>query len=109
MMLLVWEWFKRWWKWLGIAAALIAAFFLGRYKKPTPSLDPIRDDAEKKADEKTKQLEEEHQKKIDELTKEHDQQVKKITEDAQKNVEKEKDPQELDDFLKDVGKKVRDS
>jgi hypothetical protein len=109
VLLAVREWLKKGWMWIALAAALVLAFLAGRYKKPTPSSDPIRDNAEKKADEKIKQVEEEHQKQIDAATKGHDQQVEKIIEDAEKNVEKEKDPQELDDFLKDVGKKVRDS
>lgn len=105
-------WLRRWGGWvLGGLAALVAAFALLFRKKaqPLPSPTPERKDAEKKAEELEEQAKDSYDKRVEELNEQLNSDlavlVDKQTDQAK---ELESDPKATNEWLKKVGKDVRE-
>lgn len=115
-LLLVWNWVKRYWKWLLFPIGILL-FLLGRFtiKKPTPVIAPelVRaSEEEKKAREEAEKralaAELERERKLLEINAKHEETLKKMT-DEQKHKAKELEaqPEKLNEFLLEVGKQIR--
>jgi hypothetical protein len=115
-MLKAWLWLKKYWQWLVFPVG-IALFLVGRWtkKKPPEVVAPeLVGAAEVKA-----QAEKEAQKKLEEAEAKKEKQLKAIEDAHAKTINKltaaqldqmaglKKDPDKLNAFLLDVGKKIR--
>lgn len=111
----VWVWVKKYWKYLlfpiGILVGIIG--FIGRRKPEViaPELldaeekeREINEEAEKRLDE----VEEKRRKQVEDVEREHAETIQKLTDEQKEKLEElREDPDELNDFLLEVGKSVR--
>lgn len=111
----VWAWLKANWKWLlfpiGILLLVIGWFSGKRIDVVSPGSVAASDAARKARDEaerKAKEAEAARAKRIEELKKEHDATIQKLTDEQKGKVEELlDDPDELNKYLLDVGKRMR--
>lgn len=108
------EWFKKYWGYVVAGVLAVVAFFIGRkllqkqvVVQPGPSKKQV--DEEKKAEE----LKEQAQEKRELEVKEADKEYKKVVETQTKHIEAitaevQEDPDKTNDFLKSVGKNIRE-
>lgn len=87
------------------AFALLGAFLLGRKKQPAPApvyVPPVPDP------ELVKEREEEHRRAVEAIENEHKTEENKVIERAKDRSDLVHQPDQLDDFLKEVGDKARE-
>ena len=103
------SWFKRWWKWLLVALAIVGAFIAGLFtkKKTVVAQDDgkkkkVEEDVTKKEDDDQKS----HDQDVEDVTKKHEHDIQVVVEDEQKKVKDLEDPQDENDFIKKVGKDI---
>jgi hypothetical protein len=112
----IWAWLKKYWKWLLFPVGLIIGILtmIGRRKKITVTSPEVTEaeEARKKADEEARkrlqELEEDRREKIENIEKEHADTIRELTEDQRSRLEElREDPDELNEFLLEVGKEIR--
>lgn len=111
----VWSWVKKNWKWLLLPIGVVI-FIIGRitakrnFKVVNPELheaDKKKREAQEQADREAQEATKERDEKVSELKKEHAETIKKLTDEQKKRAEELKDPDELNEFLLEVGKEIR--
>ncbi len=105
------SWLQQWWKWLLAGTAVLVAFVLGLFSSRRRS--PVSTEERKRVEEKTEELVREAEKqrdiKVEEAKKEHAEGTAELEEAQRKRVEELKDkPDEANEFLLEVGKKMRE-
>lgn len=112
-MLSIWLWVKKYWGIVLAIASAILAFFLGLSLKKTPVIVPGESPEKKKIEDETKrkelELDAEAKKKTLEAQEEYEHAVEVVVEDQVKKSEELKtDPKALNDYLHEVGGKIRE-
>ncbi len=108
-----WEWVKKHWQiFVGVLIAALGAFFyveVTRRPKVVPLPEnPVKEEAEKEAEEKTLKAEQTALEAKTQIAKEHEEAINKHLEDAKgKTEEVRQDVDKTNEFLKNVGKDIR--
>lgn len=115
-MIKVWLWLKKYWKWL-IFPIGILVFVLGRLtsRKLPAVIAPellgaaeVKEKADRQAVVELRKLDDERQTKVKEIEERHSEVISKLTDDQKKKYEAIKaDPNEVNNFLLDIGKDIR--
>lgn len=111
-------WLKRNWMWLLLPVGIIL-FLLGRGSKPTRKIDVVstklhgadakREELKKELAEKVKELDDEKVDKISTVVKEHKETIEKLTNEQKGEADNLLgDPDKLNSYLLEVGRRVRD-
>lgn len=112
----VWAWLKKYWKWLLFPVGILLGILsmLGRkriFNVVSPELveaEKVREEAEEDKRQRIEELEQERSERLEEIERVHADTVSKLTDEQKKRVEElREDPDELNDFLLEVGKDIR--
>lgn len=111
--MIVWEWLKKWWRWLLLGLALLVAFLAGiLFPKPQPTVSPSNE-KKKDEEEKAKKLEEELKVKEQETLEAEKRKHDVAVSDQQKELEKKteglkEDIVKTNEYLHQVGDRVQE-
>lgn len=115
-MIKVWEWIKKYWKWL-IFPVGVVLFFIGQLTARRSSVviqseiaeaEKWQQKAREEAEARAREAELERKKQVEELEKKHEDTIKQLTDDQRSQVERLRDhPEKLSEYLLRVGKDIR--